>query len=136
MAILILDRYFLEKKISDIEVTYLNIADEDDVLILFKSEEKNREKDFKILLSRVLYIQSCGNYVEVYYKIDGMIAHKLIRTKLINLEKEPPHPNLVRCHKSFMVNKRNISSIRNSAIRLKDDTVILPLSTTYRKNFK
>ena len=136
MAILIHDRYFLEKKISAIEITYLNVADDDDVLILFKSEEKGREKDFRVMLNRVLYVQSGGNYVDVYYKGDNRIEHKLIRTKLINLEKDPLHPDLVRCHKSYMVNKRNISSIKSSSIRLNDQISVLPLSDTYKKNFK
>ena len=136
MAILIHDRYFLEKKIADIEITYLNVADDDDALILFKSEEKNREKDFHILLSRVLYVQSGGNYVDVYYKGDHRTEHKLIRTKLINLEKESPHSDLVRCHKSYMVNRRNIDSVKNSTIRLKNNTTVLPLSDTYKKYFR
>ena len=136
MAILIHDRYFLEKKLSDIEITYLNVADDEDVLILFKSEEKNREKDFHVLLSKVLYVQAGGNYVEVYFRSDNRTEHKLVRTKLIKLEKEPPHPDLVRCHKSYMVNRLNISSVRSSAIRLNDDTSVIPLSGTYRKYFK
>jgi len=136
MAVLIHDRYFLEKKMSAIEITWLNVTDDDDVVILFRSEEKNREKDFHILLSRVLYVQSGGNYVEVYFRGDHKKEHKLIRTKLINIEKESPHPDLVRCHKSYMVNRRAISSIRSTAIRLNDNTTQIPLSDTYRKNFK
>ena len=136
MTILIHDRYFLEKKLSDIEITYLKVTDNDDVIILFKSEEKNRKKDFHVLLSRVLYVQAGGNYVEVYFRTDNRTEHKLIRTKLIHLEKEPPHPDLVRCHKSYMVNRRNINSVRSSGIRLNDDSNVIPLSDTYRKNFR
>lgn len=136
MTILIHDRYFLEKRMSDIIITYLNVVDDEDILILFKSEEKGREKDFRVLLNRVLYVQSCGNYIEVHYKGDSKVEHKLIRTKLINLEKKPLHPDLVRCHKSYMVNRRNIESIKSSIIRLKNNTVVLPLSDTYKKNFK
>jgi hypothetical protein len=136
MGILIHDRYFLQKKISEIEITYLNVADDDDVPVLFRSEEKNRENDLRVLLSQVLYVQSGGNYVDVFFRRDNRTEHKLIRTKLINLEKAPLHPDLVRCHKSYMVNKQNISSIKSASIRLNVDNTIIPLSDTYRKNFK
>lgn len=136
MAILTHDRFFLEKKITDIEIVYVHVSKDDDKLILFKSEDKNRENDFEILFSRVLYAKSDGNYVDVYYRHDNKTKYKSIRTNLKKLEEESLHPDFVRSHKSYMVNKRNISSIKSTVIWLNDNTTKIPLSETYRKNFK
>lgn len=60
----------------------------------------------------LLYFESADNYVITYYRKDQRIAKELIRTSLKNIEAELAEQNCVRCHRSFVINLQNVSSIK------------------------
>lgn len=64
----------------------------------------------------VLFISAADNYVEVYYMENGTPGKILIRNSLKNmtaaLEREP---DFFRCHRSFLVNLRNIQKVEGNA---------------------
>lgn len=91
-----------------------NSAEETKALeILFESDNKS---DFlKIFLEDLILIKSASNYVEVIFKKDGEIHKKLIRSTLKSTEQLLSQYNdLIRCHRSCIVNKDYIKDVSKS----------------------
>ena len=75
--------------------------------IIFNSENKS---DFlRLKLYQLILIKSANNYIEVVFKEGNEVKKKLIRSTLKNTEKLfANHSEIVRCHRSCMVNKNHI----------------------------
>jgi DNA-binding LytR/AlgR family response regulator len=75
--------------------------------IIFNSENKS---DFlRLHLHQLMLIKSANNYIEVIFKEGNEVKKKLIRSTLKNTEKLfASHSEIVRCHRSCMVNKNHI----------------------------
>ena len=75
-------------------------------------------KTEKILLqsSRLICIKSEGNYVAVFYQSGEITKRELLRGTLKTFEKQLiDHPQFIRCHQSYIVNKQLIESISGNA---------------------
>ncbi|HYW94172.1 MAG TPA: LytTR family DNA-binding domain-containing protein [Bacteroidales bacterium] len=104
------------------------------VMIPFRDERG--ELRFSVKTSDLLYLESADNYVIIHY-IDGAKRSKyLIRNTLKYLEKELQGVNVLRCHRSFIVNFDRVKIVRKE----KDGFVLeldlpdkqaLPISLTY-----
>jgi hypothetical protein len=98
----------------------------------------SRYKEGKFItgLSKLLYIQSCDNYVDVCYKNERILEHKLVRNTLAAVEQDITHPALMRCHRSYIVNIREVKSlIRRKShyhISLKNSPLEIPVSRRYK----
>lgn len=80
---------------------------EENIKIEFESE--NKSEYFQLFLEQIIVIKSANNYVEVIYKNENKISKKLIRNTLRNTETLfEKYPDIVRCHRSCMVNKNYI----------------------------
>ena len=99
------------------------------------------DENGKIILSikwdHLLFLKSEDNYIKVHYLHNDQVEKKLIRTTLKNLSREINHPNLMRTHRSFMVNMENVVSLDRSKkglrLNLKKMTdKQIPVSATYR----
>ncbi len=83
----------------------------------------------------LLYIESSGNYVQVYYQIDEQILQKTLRATLQQLEELlSDYPFIVRCHRAFLVNTSQIEKIKGFKIGLKSTKTEIPVSKTYKAN--
>lgn len=79
-------------------------------------ESENKTEYFQLLPKQLVLIKSAGNYVEVYYLKDEKLHTKLIRNTLKDTEQLlAKHPEIIRCHRSFMVNKRHILGLQRSS---------------------
>ena len=64
----------------------------------------------------MLYICSCDNYVEIHYTTVGEQVHKrLLRTTLNNLEEQLNASDLVRCHRSYIVNLGKVCEVEGNS---------------------
>lgn len=79
----------------------------------FKSESG---KDLlKIKLKDFLYANSAENYITIHYLSNGKIKQHLIRKPLKVLEEElSSHHEIIRSHRSYLVNLNNIQNIKQS----------------------
>ena len=83
----------------------------------------------------LLFLKAQGNYVEVNYLSDGVVAQSLLRSTLNGLFEQAGHSSLLRCHRSYIANL-------DAAIRLVSDkdgmrlefenALSIPVSRTYR----
>lgn len=75
-------------------------------LLLISGEGRN--DNFKIFLKDLLYIKSSSNYIDLFYYENNLILSKTIRNKLLDIEKK--YPELIRTHRSFMVNPLHVKT--------------------------
>jgi len=92
-------------------------------------------------LSEFLYAMVDGNYVEFHLrKKDGSSRRHITRNTLANVEKQLWHyPNILRVHRSYIVNIGKVNSVSGNAQGYKlqiegtDDTI--PVSRSYISSF-
>lgn len=101
--------------------------------IHLKSE--NDQTALRLSASKIMYVKSEGNYLEVFYKNHGEVKKELIRNRLKSVEELLPTANFLRCHKSYIVNMDYVmkveGSARNLTLHLTDIEGQLPVSRTY-----
>ncbi|HSC36601.1 MAG TPA: LytTR family DNA-binding domain-containing protein, partial [Chitinophagaceae bacterium] len=90
---------------------------------LFVRSERKIEK---IELQDILYIESLGNYVNIYTENKKIIAYLTLK----GLEAQLPAYEFVKIHQSFLVNFGKINSIEGNQVNLKNK--VLPISRHYR----
>lgn len=99
------------------------------------------KESVSVIPDNILYLESSGNYVDVYYMEEKGVQHKLLRSTIRQSEDElSPYPFLVRCHRAFMVNVNQITNVSGNAqgykLSLQNTSKDIPVSRTYMKNLK
>jgi DNA-binding LytR/AlgR family response regulator len=90
---------------------------------LFVRSERRIEK---IELRDILYIESMGNYLNIYTDNKKIIVYLTMKS----LETQLPPNEFLKIHQSFLVNFARIDAIEGNLLRVKDKT--LPISRNYR----
>ena len=112
-------------------------------------DENNRERykfydekgDLKLVLQAEMlyYLEAADNYVVIHYMNAGKMEKMLIRNTLKNIEWRLQNKDVVRCHRSYLVNLKNVQLIR----RKEGDMLLdfgnekiqhIPISKTYSDN--
>ena len=75
---------------------------------------KNGKVLFAVKPQHILYLKSENNYTSIFYLQNGEVERKLIRTNLKKLENKLENPDLIRIHRSFMVNLQKIETIHRN----------------------
>lgn len=74
--------------------------------------EKDTSKIHQTLLNDFLFIKSKKNYATIYYCIEKEISLKTIRISLNKIEEQyKNNSSIFRCHKSYVVNKKQVTGI-------------------------
>ena len=60
----------------------------------------------------ILYIQSDENYLRIYYLDEGKITNYLLRSSMKRVEELCAKNGLVRCHRSYFVNKNRVEVLQ------------------------
>lgn len=103
-----------------------------------------RDENDKIKLSvhqkDLLYLESADNYVMIFYILDDGVGRDMIRTSLKKIHTEVEAHNIIRCHRSFMVNMQNVifarKSGRNYELKLRHIDQYIPVSRNFAPQFK
>ncbi|MBE9469143.1 MAG: LytTR family transcriptional regulator DNA-binding domain-containing protein [Bacteroidetes bacterium] len=104
-------------------------------------ESETRKDYLELFLDNLLYITSADNYVDIYYMENQTLNHKLIRNSLTKIcNKYSDLPEIFRCHKSYIVNKRKIESISGNTagykIKLSNYKEYIPVSRELNSSIK
>ena len=71
---------------------------------------------FSINISDLIFIQSEDNYCKLYFRIKNEIKSELLRITLKNIEQQlEAFPFIIRTHRSYIVNKKQVSKISGNA---------------------
>jgi hypothetical protein len=105
--------------------------------IVLNSE--NKKEGLSVEIDSLIFIGSVDNYIEVYFLVNNIVEKRLLRYSLARVEKDNSKIlEIFRCHKSYIINKRKISSITGNAagykLHLKDYDTPIPVSRKWNKN--
>jgi DNA-binding LytR/AlgR family response regulator len=90
---------------------------------LFVRSDKRIEK---IELSDILYVESMGNYVNIYTESKKIIAYLTLK----GIESQLPAREFIKIHQSYLVAFSRINAIEGNLVNIKNKT--LPISRNYR----
>ncbi len=103
---------------------------------IIKILDENQNVRIAIEPDKLLFIKNADNYVEIFYtNIEG-ISKELVRTSLKRLESELSDFKIRRCHRSYMVNIKNVSLSKktrkglNLELRI-ENAPLIPVSKNY-----
>ena len=128
-----LDQLIKMSKYID-EENYFSIQPDKLNLIHFNDDKGTLRLSIKF--NNLYYIESCDNYVNIYYENKGKIARFLLRRSLKSIEDGFADYPLVRCHRSYIVNVNKVKVLRKDKGGLFLDLDYLnlpdiPISKTY-----
>ena len=91
---------------------------------------------FSIKKENLLYLESAENYVNICYLNKGKVSKYLLRDTLKKIEENFSGTEIIRCHRSYMVNFEKVKVIRKDRDGLKlefDNPSVtdIPVSKTY-----
>lgn len=94
---------------------------------------------FSIKAEHLLYIESADNYVNIFYIDKGKTVRFTLRNSIKRLEALLKSAQVIRCHRSYMVNFEKVTILRKDKdeliLELDGPTSIeLPVSKTYAQN--
>lgn len=75
----------------------------------------NEKDNLTLPPNDLLYIESSDNYCTVVYLKNGQPAKPLLRSSLSRLEGQIDRPDIVRCHRSFVVNLDRVEKVTGNA---------------------
>lgn len=111
------------------EITPVKSANE----ITFIAE--NEKDSLTLALDDLLFIESADNYSEIVFLQNDKIKKMLLRGSLSRFEEQAHHPDVLRCHRSFIVNLRQVESISGNAqgykLQLKNHVTPVPVARRY-----
>ncbi|WP_136667127.1 LytTR family DNA-binding domain-containing protein [Flavobacterium sp. H122] len=91
--------------------------------ILLKSSGKN----YKIVLSEIVYIESIKDYIKVH-KTDGNSV--VSKYKISDVEQELPSDTFTRIHRSFIINNSKINAFSTTEIEV--NNIELPIGVSFK----
>lgn len=111
---------------SKIEVAEeIDFTPNENIEIVF--ETANKLESFQLFIEQIILVKSANNYIEVIYLKDEKVSRRLIRNTLTNTEELfSKYPNMIRCHRSCIVNKSFIQKVTKEADGLKLDLFDYP----------
>lgn len=112
----------------------VKVNGEEPNLINFPDDKGNLK--LSVNADHLFYIEAADNYIKICYINKEKVSHFILRNSLKNIENLLTNSNLVRCHRSYMVNLAKVNVLR----REKDGLYIeldakslpdIPVSKTY-----
>jgi hypothetical protein len=98
------------------------------VLVAENGRDMYRFKD-------LYYVEITDNYSTVFYRQEGRLKEELIRSSLNKLERQLAGTNVVRCHRSYLVNLEKVHQVSGNAqgykLHLRDMEKLIPVSRKY-----
>ncbi|WP_316822623.1 LytTR family DNA-binding domain-containing protein [Pedobacter gandavensis] len=101
----------------------------------------NSKGHLSIPVREIAFIESEGNYVQVYHSRNGSITPTMIRSSIAKVENEMIGLNqLIKCHRAFIVNIDFIEELKGNAqgyrLRIKGSDLEVHVSRQYTKVIK
>jgi uncharacterized protein YunC (DUF1805 family) len=94
---------------------------------------------FSVKKENLLYLESTENYISICYLNKGKVSKYLLRDTMKKMEENFAGTEIIRCHRSYMVNFEKVKVIRKDKdglkLELDNPSIIdIPVSKTYADN--
>lgn len=114
-------------------------AESDPARLMIPFHDERGVMRMSIKLENLLYIEAADNYVVIHYLNGDKRTKYMLRNNLKSIEEKYKGTDLVRCHRSYMINCSNVKLIRRSTegIMLEldaDQNITVPVSKMYAEN--
>ncbi|MGK0391495.1 MAG: hypothetical protein ACI94Y_004260 [Maribacter sp.] len=124
---------------TDTDLDIIDKKEEDKPTIILHSNNKNEE--VSISPSDFYFAESSANYITIHYKKEGKVKKDMLRSTMKTLMADlVKQQQIIRCHRSFIVNIDMLQSIegdsRGYEITLKDNVGKVFVSRSYIPNIK
>ena len=81
-----------------------------------KIVSENGREIFEDNLENIVLIQSAGNYIEVFFRKDGLIRRQVIRQTLSSVESLLlEFPDMIKCHRRCLINRLHVKRISGTS---------------------
>lgn len=132
----------LKKYNQPIVVHHTQVTESQEVSILknIKLIAENEKDSIELSPESLYFIESSDNYSTVYFEKDGTppagkLHKELLRSSLTRLESQISSENIVRCHRSFIVNLDKVEKVTGNAqgykLHLKSPELLVPVARKY-----
>lgn len=116
----------------------LNISGEKPEKISLFAENQKDKIEFD--LSDLIFIESFGNYIKVYYSEENEGKNQVLRSTLKRIQSDlSVYKNLFQCHRAYLVNTSNIINVSGNAqgykLSLNNTDFEVPVARSYIKEF-
>ncbi len=96
---------------------------------------ENEKDTLTLALDELLFIESADNYSEIVFLQNEKTKKSLLRGSLSRFEEQAQHPDVLRCHRSYIVNLGQVESISGNAqgykLQLKNCATPIPVARRY-----
>ncbi len=107
----------------------------DQLNITLKLIAENEKDSIELTTESLYFIESSDNYSTVFYEKSGKLQKELLRSSLTRLESQISSENIVRCHRSFIVNLDKVEKVTGNAqgykLHLKSPELLVPVARKY-----
>lgn len=103
----------VEKGIDKDDNEHEGKHEEEDCPVILHTD--NTAPDFSIIPSSIIYVESVGNYSNVYYIDNEQISSRTLRSTIKQLKEElRDYSFIVQCHRAFLVNLMYVESLEGT----------------------
>lgn len=103
-------------------------------IVLFESDYQKDSLSVKV--SQILFIRSANNYIEVFWKENGIVKNQLVRCSLTKAEQIVKEEKFIfKCHRSYLVNINFIENVEATPQGYKLTYDKIDFSVPVSKNF-
>lgn len=106
--------------------------------LVFKAD--NGKDQISLSPDDFLYITSEDNYIDIFFRQDGDVNHKTLRSSLKRVDEAlGDSPWVVRCHRSYIINPFQVIQLSSTSRGNKvvmPHTIKLPVSDSYMSDLK
>ncbi|MFK7847587.1 MAG: LytTR family DNA-binding domain-containing protein [Rhodothermales bacterium] len=100
---------------------------------IFRFQDENDRESFSVAANDLLFISADRNYILIHTRLEE--KPHLLRSSLKTIEAQLVGSTVIRCHRSYMVNLRQVVHRRRLSrslqLSLKNSTSIVPVSASY-----
>lgn len=106
---------------------------DDQAVELFNENGRDR---MKVFLDSLVFIESAGNYITVYWDEEGKPEKKMLRNTLKEAIKQlSDFPAIFQCHRAYLVNLKRVEDVKGNAqgyqLKLSGYNSTVPVSRNY-----
>lgn len=117
-----------------------NKADNPTSLPNIRLTSENEKETLILSPEELLFVESADNYSEVVFWKESKIHKVLLRSSLSRLEEQINYPSIARCHRSYIINLRQVNTISGNAqgykLQLQNWDTALPVARRYTEFVK
>ncbi len=124
---IIFERFFrsMERFLREKKSNYIEIKQQKKDHIIIKSGTKN----YKVIIEKILYIESLKDYIKIHTQDGGQIISKF---KISDIENKLRSDQFIRIHRSYIINSEKITAFTTSEIEVSG--IELPIGASYKKS--